>query len=100
MAGSLKFFHFTIENGLTKESCRFTGQGKSIEDAWKNGIACITAPFRPSFSGGKANVPLRLAVNSPAITDPDNALMVNRYVNRTKEAFEGDTPYNSAAEQP
>lgn len=86
---SLKFFQFVIVNGKTRESVCFTGQGHGIEDAWKDGVANVNSPFRPSSSGHKANKPVKLAVTLPG----------GEHVNRHKEDFEGDSPFNPETEK-
>lgn len=83
MAGPLQMFAFMVRAEKTGETCGFLGQGTTIEEAWKDGCACINAPFRPSSSGGRPNKPLDLSVT----------LKDGTKVNRPKEAFESGIPW-------
>ncbi len=86
----LKHFTFWVRNERTKESAKLIGQGKGLDEAWKDANANIREPFRPSSSGGRHGGPPRIGV-----TLPDEGRTV---VFRDPSAFEGDAPYDRAKE--
>lgn len=83
---SLKLFKFTAENTRTAERASFLGQGDNIADAFRDAVANIGAPFRPSSSGGKR------PEHGMAVTLKDGAT-----VSRTLREFEGDVPWGAAS---
>lgn len=82
---TLKLFKFTAENMRTAERAAFLGQGENLADAFKDAVANIGAPFRPSSSGAKR------PEHGMAVTLPDGAT-----VSRTLREFEGDVPWGAA----
>ncbi len=86
---SLKLFKFTAENTRTAERAAFLGQGERMEDAFKDAVSNIGAPFRPSSSGGKR------PEHGMAVTLKDGAT-----VSRTLREFEGDIPFGTSTPAP
>lgn len=64
MNGPLKMFHFTVENTRSKQEFAFLGQGTSVEEAFKDGIANCAAPFRPK-QDGRPPILLNICVHNP-----------------------------------
>jgi hypothetical protein len=74
-----KQFKFTVENTRTGESTKFIGQGNSVAEAIKDGLACVEATFRPKNDGKK-----RDSVSLGVFTKD------GQFVKRTLSEFESD----------
>lgn len=85
-------FTFWVRNERTKESAQFKGQGKSLEEAWKDANSNIRESFRPSSSGAPTSLP-KLGVTLPAPPGGKSSIVM-----RAPEKFEGDEPYDAAKE--
>lgn len=84
---SLKMFEFQVKNTRTKETTFFLGQGENMGDAWKDGYANLSAPFRFK-QDNKPHPPIQLGV----------VLEDGSRVNRDLKKFEGDTPFDPKTE--
>lgn len=78
---ALKQFTFYVRNDTTKEIATFIGQGKTMEEAAKDGFNVITSKYGADSSGGGKVLPLNVRLPSG-----DN-------VNRPKADFEGESPF-------
>lgn len=82
---SQHLFRFTVEAMSTKETTQFIGQGKTIEEALKDGKTNCQSSFRPK-TDGRYNPEFGFMV-----TLPDG-----RTVRRTVPEFESSVPYCAA----
>lgn len=58
---STHLFKFWAMNMATKQATQFLGQGETLDEAWKDAIKNLNAPFRPK-QDGRVHPPIPLTV--------------------------------------
>lgn len=82
----LKMFTFYVRNDKTNEIASFSGQGETMDSAWKDAGKNLDSAWRPNSNGEHnehTNVIPRLNVRTPE----------GKIVFRQKSNFEGETPH-------